>query len=465
MRILPDAQGVTLVNDSLFDDLRGYTLCWQLTRDGSPHTSGTLSDAAVPAGGRRAFRLPLPVMDEPGEYALLCTLCQKAPTLWAEAGYAQMYGQTVVATVKGAPAVSAQPYAISVGDVNAGAYAGGVESLFSYAEGGPVALRRQGLPPALNFAPRPSLYRACTDNDRGNKFAQATALWMAFTELATPGMDGLLTDGGILRAAYTYALPALTKATVRTEYEALSAGCWRVTATFSGGAGLPDLPTFGLAFRLPCALTNIRYYGMGPEENYIDRCAGAVLGIHETDVARNLTPYLKPQACGNRMGVRWMELTDKAGHGLRIRMAERPLEIEALPCSQAELTAALHREELPARAYTWLDVAMARLRIGRRRQLGRAGAPALPPARGGTAAILLLCGADLARRGAGWPPISGLRQEPTGVVNEQTALLPGKRPDPFARQRRGRAVWNHYLSGGPLRVTVRPEGFSLGCQT
>jgi beta-galactosidase len=246
VRILPDARGVTLVNDSLFDDLGGYNLNWRLTRDGEPFASGTQSDATVPAGGRRAFRLPLPVMDGPGEYALLCTLCHKASTLWAEAGYAQMYGQAVIATVEGAPAVQAEPYAISVGDVNAGAYAGGVETLFSYPEGGPVALRRQGLAPALNFAPRPSLYRACTDNDRGNEFAQATALWMAFTELATPDMDSLLTDGGILRAAYTYGLQRCPTRPFRISYEVLAAGCWRVTAAFSGGAGLPDLPRSGL---------------------------------------------------------------------------------------------------------------------------------------------------------------------------------------------------------------------------
>jgi beta-galactosidase len=75
------------------------------------------------------------------------------------------------------------------------------------------------------------------------------------------------------------------------------------------------------------------------------------------------------------MGVRWMELTDKAGHGLRIRIAERPLEIEALPYSQAELSAALHREELPAHAYTWLDVAMARYGMGGDNSWG---APVLP---------------------------------------------------------------------------------------
>lgn len=375
VRITPHATGVTLENQGLADDLRAYSLRWQLARDGQPVAQGELSDAAVPAGQKRAFALPLPPMQAPGEYALLCTLCHKAATLWAEAGYAQMHGQAVVAAVAAEACTPAQPYAIAVGDVNAGAYANGVEALLSYQEGGPVSLRRQGQPPALNFAPRPSLYRAPTDNDRGNAFAQDTALWMAFSELAVPSFAGLDTAGGRLRVGYRYALPSLTAAALHTEYEVLSPGRWRVSVTLQGGAGLPDLPAFGLAFRLPCALHRVRYYGLGPEENYADRCAGAVLGVHETDVRRNLTPYLKPQACGNRMGVRWLELTDGAGQGLRISMDGNPLEVAALPHSQAELAAALHAQELPAPAYTWLDVAAARYGVGGDNSWG---APVLP---------------------------------------------------------------------------------------
>lgn len=376
VRIMPDAEGVTLENQSLFDDLRGYALCWRLTRDGEPFAEGALEGVTVPAGERHAFPLPLPPMREAGEYALLCELCLKVATPWAEAGYAQMHGQAVVARVANAEAISrAKPYATAVGDVNAGVYAQGVETLFSFAEGGPVSLRRHGQPPVLNFAPRPSLYRAPTDNDRGNGFAEDTALWMAFSELATPTLEALQTDGGRLRALYRFALPPLTDASLQTEYEALAAGLWRVTVTLSGARALPDLPALGLSFRLPRALNHVRWYGLGPEENGIDRCAGAVLGLYETTAEQNLTPYLKPQACGNRMGVRWLALTDGAGRGLRVSMDGAPLEVAVLPHSQAELAAALHRQALPAPAYTWLDVAMARYGVGGDNSWG---APVLP---------------------------------------------------------------------------------------
>ena len=365
VRITPTAEGVTLVNHHLFDDLSGYALRWKLTRDGEPYAQGCCGDVTVPAGDRRTLALPLPPMRDEGEYALLCELCWKERVLWAAAEYAQMQGQAVIARIPhAANPVPPAPYTISRGDVNTGVYAEGVESLFSYLEGGPVALRRRGEPPVLNHAPRPSLYRAATDNDRGNGFAQDTALWMAFSQLAAPALESLQTGGDRLRMDYRFALPSLTDAYVQTRYEALTAGKWRVTVSFSGGMGLPELPCFGLSCRLPRALQHIRYYGLGPEENDVDRCAGAVLGTYETTVTKNLPPYLKPQACGNRMGVRWLELTDDQRHGVRIMMDAQPLEVVVLPHSAAELATALHQEELPTPAYTWLDIAMARYGVG-----------------------------------------------------------------------------------------------------
>jgi beta-galactosidase len=376
VRITPDAQGVTLCNRNLFDDLRGYRLCWRVTRDGEPFAEGALDDVNTPAGEHRTFALPLPPLRAAGEYALLCELCWKTAPLWADTVYPQMHGQKVIAVIPQATAAEpVQPCTLSQGDVNAGAYGDGMELLFSYAEGGPVSIRRDGIAPVLNYAPRPSLYRAMLDNDRGNGFAQATALWMAFTELATPRCEKIRADGGRLCVDYCHTLPPLTDAYFETRYEVTAPGCIRVTASLSGGAGLPDLPAFGLCLRLPRALSHARYYGLGPAENGVDRAAGAVLGIYETTADRNLTPYLKPQGCGNRMGVRWLELTDGQQRGLRVRMDGRPLEVSVLPHSQAELASALHREALPAPAYTFLDVAMARYGVGGDNSWG---APVLP---------------------------------------------------------------------------------------
>ncbi|NLI21426.1 MAG: DUF4981 domain-containing protein [Clostridiales bacterium] len=410
VRIRPDRAGVTLANRGLADSLEGFTLRWRLTRNGERIAAGEVADARVPAGDSRYFPLPLPACDAAGEYALLCELCLNAPTLWAEEGYALMHGQAVIAEVPeaadapwavpaAAEATAAEPapaepvlaepapvkpapakpvsagYAVARGDVNIGAYGEGCEVLFSYEEGGPVSFRRDGCLPVLNHAPRPSLWRAPLDNDVGNGLDVDTALWMAFSALAAGECVRAETAEGRLCVRYRHTLPSLTQAYVQTVYDVLAPGRVRVEATYSGGAGLPDLPAFGLCLRLPSALNNVRYYGLGPEENGIDRQTGAVLGIYQTTAEQNLTPYLKPQFCGNRAGVRWMELTGADSRGLRVRMDGQPLEMTALPYGQAELMTARHRQELPPVAYTYVDIAARRYGVGGDNSWG---APVLP---------------------------------------------------------------------------------------
>ncbi len=367
VHILPDTQGVTLQNRYLFADLAGYTLWWQLTRDGVAVADGLLNDVTVQPGESRHFPLPIPEMEPTGEYALQCELRLKADTLWAKAGYPQMRGQTVLRSAPAEAAPTVQPYTIVRGDVNLGAHDELFEALYSLAEHGLVSFGRVGAP-LINFPPRPSLYRAPLDNDMGNHFPMDTALWQVFSQLSRANTVAVDTKNGQLTLHSRYELPSLTDAALEVTHTVLSANRIRFDSTIAAPRrtrrNLPELPALGLSFRLPRELANVRYYGLGPQENETDRCAGALLGIYQTTAEKNLTPYLKPQYCGNRTGVRWLELSDGAGRTLRISKVDESLMVSVLPYSQAELTSALHRQELPDPAYTWLDVAAARFGVG-----------------------------------------------------------------------------------------------------
>lgn len=58
--------------------------------------------------------------------------------------------------------------------------------------------------------------------------------------------------------------------------------------------GLGDMPEFGVMFKIDADYDQIRYYGLGPDENYADRCMGARLGIFRTTAGENLAHYLVP---------------------------------------------------------------------------------------------------------------------------------------------------------------------------
>jgi beta-galactosidase len=59
-------------------------------------------------------------------------------------------------------------------------------------------------------------------------------------------------------------------------------------------------------------------------------------------------PYVRPQENGGHADVRWLELIDEAGLGLRL-VCDRPRQVSATHFRAADLAAASHEVELVAR--------------------------------------------------------------------------------------------------------------------
>ena len=122
------------------------------------------------------------------------------------------------------------------------------------------------------------------------------------------------------------------------------------------------MPEFGVLFTLSADYDRFSFYGLGPEENYVDRLQGARLGIFEKTVSENLSRYLVPQECGNRCGVRWIRVTDRRGRGMEFFGDE--LSVNVLPYTPHELENADHPFELPAVHHTVVRVALQQMGIG-----------------------------------------------------------------------------------------------------
>ncbi len=69
---------------------------------------------------------------------------------------------------------------------------------------------------------------------------------------------------------------------------------------------LGDLARVGVAFEVPARFGTVRWFGLGPHENYPDRASSAPLGVWEG--APDELPYLVPQEFGLRTECRWIEL-------------------------------------------------------------------------------------------------------------------------------------------------------------
>lgn len=79
-----------------------------------------------------------------------------------------------------------------------------------------------------------------------------------------------------------------------------------------------NLYRFGNQFELLGEYQNINYYGRGPIENEVDRKQAAFVGNYTSSVSNFLNMYARPQYSGNRTDIRWFEITNKDGFGIKV---------------------------------------------------------------------------------------------------------------------------------------------------
>jgi beta-galactosidase len=108
---------------------------------------------------------------------------------------------------------------------------------------------------------------------------------------------------------------------------------------------LDDLPRVGVHWLLPAGHENVEWFGLGPVENYVDRCAGAFVDRHRSRVDDLFHPYVRPQSQGNRTGMRRLAIRREDGVGVGFA-ADGLLEFSARHYSEDALERAQHLSEL-----------------------------------------------------------------------------------------------------------------------
>ena len=362
-------RSVSIKNDNLFISTGGYQFVLRILADGEPvWQSERRFD--VPADSACTFDVEWPVdLYRANANELLLEVSQRLAeaTDWAPAGYELAFGQTVVAGTKAAEdAALPADGIVTVGRWNAGVQGSGREILLSRTQGGLVSYTFDGHEFVLR-RPAITTFRALTDNDRGAGHGFERAQWMAAGRYARC-VDNVIeqVDEDTLKAVYTYELatPQCTKVTVG--YTADTTGRLNLHVEYPGESGeLPTIPAFGIEWTLPVQYSNLRFFGAGPEETYQDR-KHAKLGVWSTDAFKDHAPYLMPQETGNHEEVRWAEITDENGHGLRVSRANgaAPFAVSLQPYSSFMIEEAQHQDELPAPKHMFLRVLAAQMGVG-----------------------------------------------------------------------------------------------------
>jgi beta-galactosidase len=350
--LTPDpATGTLLIRNGYdFLDTTHLAFDWTVQVEGRPVAEGKLDVPTIPADSQATVPLPnMPLPDRlptTGETWLTvhARLAEAQP--WAPAGHEIGWGQARLVRAVPGP----------VGDAT------GDWARFDPATGRLVAL---GELPVADFGV--DLWRAPTDNDLGSWAEQSLARSWRDT-----GLDRLVEriidvrSAGAGLAVRSRLAPAGSPwgfqvgyqwtpdgAGVRLRVELVPVGHW------------PEpLPRIGVRLTLPAELHEVCWFGAGPGEAYRDMRAAARIGRFSSTIDDLQTPYVFPQENGNRMDVRWAELSTADGStGLRI--GGRPVfDLSVRRWTTADLDRARHTADLRPRDHVYLHLDLAHQGLG-----------------------------------------------------------------------------------------------------
>ena len=356
----------TVVNKNLFADTSEYQCVVILQKNGTVVKKRKMDTNVAPLSSG-SYEIPF-VIPEDAEYAVTVSFVLREDTLWAEAGHEVAFGQKVYK--KEVKSVTPEkPLQVVHGKVNIGVKGDDFDCLFSLLNGGLVSYRYAGKE-MIEKIPMPNFWRAPVDNDNGSMAPGRYAQWKIASMYISHRNGGMFdnvpttveeTEHSVT-ITYTYYMPTTPASKCQAAYTVYGDGTVETKLTYDPVEGLPDMPEFGMMFKLNADYDNVEWYGYGPEETYADRRHGAKLGIYKNKAADNMAKYLVPQECGNKVGVRYAKVTDDRGRGLLFSGDE--LSFSALPYTPHELENAAHPYELPQVHYTVVRVALAQIGVG-----------------------------------------------------------------------------------------------------
>ena len=355
-----------VINKNLFINTDVYKAYVILLANGEEVKRVPVEMAVAPLS-EKEFKLPAALVDymekvKGPEYVVTVSFALKNDTLWAEAGHEVAFGQKVYKKEVKAYECNL-PVEVNIGNGCINVRGENFSAIFSRINLGLVSYVYGGVEMLPNYIPRPNFWRAPTNNDNGNNMPQRYAQWKIASMYITTRREKLFEDtspvvekeDNAVKVTYTFFMPTTPRSSCELTYKVFGDGTIETTLEYDPVKELGDMPEFGMMFKFPADYDTIRWYGLGPEETYADRKHGGKYGVYKNKVADNMAKYLVPQECGNKCNVRYADVTDLKGRG--IRFFGDDLSFSALPYTPHELENASHAFELPEVHYTVVRVA------------------------------------------------------------------------------------------------------------
>ncbi|MDX2079970.1 MAG: glycoside hydrolase family 2 TIM barrel-domain containing protein [Terrimicrobiaceae bacterium] len=364
---------LTIENRQDFTGLDWLKGEWKLSVDGKVIKRGSLKLPKLEPGGRK--KLAIATGRVPNGHATLDFVFRAAKSRGVfAAGEEVAWNQIVIRSTETKRSPS-KPARLEWGEDGSRLQIGLGQSVFTFdSDEGKLLAIEAGTQNVLTASPGAALWRGALDNDGiklwSGQDGKPLGRWLKL------GLDRIERQPDRCEVSEL----AEGRVVVKLEERLSGRGRWddfRLTTRFEfsseaglrifhdvrlGADDLVDLPRVGFRWFLDPKLSNVRFYGRGPHENYPDRKSSAHFGIHAFEVARQLPPYVMPQEYGLRSDVHWIEL---AGGGSDLRFTpSAPLAFSAIPFRTEALFAAKHVTELSPSNETVLTLDAAHRGVG-----------------------------------------------------------------------------------------------------
>lgn len=363
---IPDQYEIT--NWHHFTNLNQFEFQYTITEEGAIMHQKTLDPIHVEPLASKVINFELPAIDfKPGlSYYLTFSFSLKEDKSWAKKGHEIAWEQF---EIKNPQFFSKAPRGlnpnITIGNAGNMLKISGNQftCTFDKTSGWLTTIDRNDTP-YLKSPLKPNFWRALTDNDSlGHIIQKNYKEWInALDEVQLTQMDFFPVGGSYVTVNTRHVLK--NKSEVKISYQVFGDGTIEVDFTLNPAGGLSEFPRVGMQVALNEQFQEMTWFGRGPHENYADRYKSAAFGKYAIHVTNDFFHYIKPQESNNRIGIKWLELKNESGQGIKVTSITTPLSMSAWPYSQQDLDEATHDYQLQVRDFITLNIDHKQMGVG-----------------------------------------------------------------------------------------------------
>lgn len=338
---------ISIRNTYFFRDLQNVLLRWELIEDGKKIATSIMELGNIGPQQSQLFQLPIKIKQVVGKEYLLNVFYElKSEEPFLPKGFEIAVEQFVWGgsaipfkggSTQSAPAIDRNAKVANVSGKNF--------SIQFDLEKGMLSNYQYKGETLMNRGPEPAFWRAPTDNDIGAGYNKSLRDWRNAYDSGMELVSEITKNEHAVIIRFKKSL--LNGDAVSTQIFTIygNGEIW-VQNQFEAIKGKHKmLLRAGNDLQVSGQLSQIEYYGRGPWENYQDRKTASLIGKYSQNITQQYFPYARPQESGNKTDVRWVQMTDKKGKGLRFEFSDSLLSFSALPYNLDDLDPEVNKNQ------------------------------------------------------------------------------------------------------------------------